>query len=510
MAAFHSPLEVEMLFVSDVEDGAERRPAAPRRLRRLVALGGALLSAAALAVVAAGGRGRWAHAAGLRPGEGGADVDASVGLDEREPSAEEPLKILFVGNSFTYGPADYRSPEKQNNLPRMFKLVAESLGHPVDWQEDSIGGCSAYAHRPSANPAGRNCRDAKAMCSATHSNWVKLSDGCTVNKGITWWPDSSPCPQALQRKDFGAWDVVVLQDHSLLPSIPDAVKNYFLPASREYSRVLKQSGRKETYRFGEPLLASYMTWGYYDGVYSQCPGPSGNPACFPFGELSAFVPNCTENRSWFDTVETHACQSYSLARGYSESLTNGARVVVPAGLAWEAARGSEPLPEVCRATIDSAYGGPGRLAGLELPLRVQNQSYARFKGSEAHRLYRDKGPTYTSPFCDDACHHDHHASAQGMYLNALVFYATLFKSSPIGAAFPQGQTVDGMVLPTIDAADAEALQHIAHDVVLPHLDVWWSGSSYVGDEQSPDDSGSRGIATPSGFRVSKPALSDDI
>lgn len=65
-----------------------------------------------------------------------------------------------------------------------------------------------------------------------------------------------------------------------------------------------------------------------------------------------------------------------------------------------------------------------------------------------------------------------------MYLNALVFYATLFESSPIGAGVPSGQIVDGMTLPTISQEDAEALQHIAHDTVLGNLDAWWNRGRY--------------------------------
>mmetsp|Transcript_159720 Transcript_159720/g.512465 ORF Transcript_159720/g.512465 Transcript_159720/m.512465 type:complete len:367 (-) Transcript_159720:70-1170(-) len=364
--------------------------------------------------------------------------------------------------------------------------------------------------RPIAPPylrPGNSSRTGARLPRVSHGGLTTLR-ARRLSRGKT----SAPGMWSFSRQDFGAWDVVVLQDHSQLPTIPDALKSYFLSASREYSRVLKQDGRRQKFRFKEPIVASYMTWGYYDGVFDQCPGNSGNPVCYPLGELSGFVPNCTKNRSWFESVDTHPCQSYSLARGYAESLTNGATVLVPAGLAWEAARGSEPLAKACRANIDSAYGGPGKLAGLELPLRVRNQSYARFKGAEAHRLYRDLGLFYQSPYCNDGCHHDHHASARGMYLNALVFYATLFKSSPIGAAFPQGQTVDGMVLPTIDAADAKALQHIAHDVVMPHLDVWWSGSSDVVSEQRP---AAAAVPRPTsaasgGLRTSKPAFADDI
>ena len=56
---------------------------------------------------------------------------------------DRPPRVLFVGNSFTYGPPPYdRTNQSQlNNLPRLFELVANSLGHNVHVAEDTIGGC---------------------------------------------------------------------------------------------------------------------------------------------------------------------------------------------------------------------------------------------------------------------------------------------------------------------------------------------------------------------------------
>lgn len=65
---------------------------------------------------------------------------------------KQPTRVLFVGNSFTYGPParmpDQALPDKGplNNLPRIFSLVAQSLGVPVVTNEDTIGGCTAIAH----------------------------------------------------------------------------------------------------------------------------------------------------------------------------------------------------------------------------------------------------------------------------------------------------------------------------------------------------------------------------
>lgn len=101
--------------------------------------------------------------------------------------------------------------------------------------------------------------------------------------------------------------------------------------------------------------------------------------------------------------------------------------------------------------------------------------------TDAQRLYRDMGPdpngTRTTWYCNDGCTIDcKHPSMAGMYLNALVFYATLFKDDPVGAAWPDGGVVDGMALRAVDEDEAKVLQRLARDTVMPYLDVWWGGA----------------------------------
>ena len=63
-----------------------------------------------------------------------------------------PTRILFSGNSFTYGPPArlpmqaYPDQGPLNNLPRILSLVARSLGVPVVTGEDTFGGCTAISH----------------------------------------------------------------------------------------------------------------------------------------------------------------------------------------------------------------------------------------------------------------------------------------------------------------------------------------------------------------------------
>ena len=56
------------------------------------------------------------------------------------------------------------------------------------------------------------------------------------------------------------------------------------------------------------------------------------------------------------------------------------------------------------------------------------------------------------------------------YLNALVFFTTLFGTSPIGAAGPlhTGKAPELPLSPSI----LQGLQKVAHSVVLDHAEAW--------------------------------------
>lgn len=394
-----------------------------------------------------------------------------------KPRKPRPLRVLFVGNSFTYGPPPYdRANQRElNSLPRMFKLVSESLGRPVLVAEDTIGGCTLHVHRPSANPEACPTGGGAPRCKPVRNVRVGPAAACTVDPSVNISSDTyHPCPQLLMRQPLGAWDAVVVQDYSALPTVRAARDAYLLPAVAEFASALAHSGGG--------LLLSYSTWAYLDGSSTgqdgNGPCPRGSKhGCFPLGTLRALTPNCT---AYDEQTHTVACMTYALARGYAETLSAGADVLVPAGLAWLTARGAPPIPEGCRASIDEEYpDGAGVLAHLPLPLRASTPSDARWSDDvAAQRLFRDKGPTYRSRFCGAGCHVDHHASAISTYLNALVFYATLFGETPAGAAWPDGrQVVDGMRLPAVDADEAGSMQRIAADVVLPHMHVWWKNAS---------------------------------
>lgn len=392
------------------------------------------------------------------------------------PTTKEPFKILFTGNSFTYGPPPYDRPDQLalNNLPRLFKLVAESLGKPVIQEEDTIGGCTLLTHLPSRNPEA--CSDPVPCEKVDHVRFPRVNDSaqCTMPPGINpTKQEYHPCPQTLMRQRHGAWDVIVVQDISYALYVKGVRETYTNPAIKEFAQVARSLGTRQG---KTPLIALYMPWAYLNGQLSTAP-PGIKAGCFPIGDPAVLA---VQDPNWREKTKTFACQGYANAQGAASSMAHGGDVLVPAGLAWQMARGADgDIPAECKKLVDKEYGMKPPL-NLSLPLAPSDPSLAMWSGEERGKeLYRDKGPNYTSSkYCRpeaENCHVDHHASAEGMYLNALVFFATLFKQSPKGAAIPDGQTVDGMVMPTVSKKVAEALQQIAHDTVMGHMDTWWAG-----------------------------------
>uniref|UniRef100_A0A6U6P815 SGNH hydrolase-type esterase domain-containing protein n=1 Tax=Zooxanthella nutricula TaxID=1333877 RepID=A0A6U6P815_9DINO len=389
--------------------------------------------------------------------------------------SDESLKILFIGNSLTYGPPPYdRADQSQlNNLPRLFKFVAESFGKRVIQEEDTIGGCSLYAHLPSRNPEA--CADTSICQAVDKLRFPRVNDSrrCTVLRDIQEFNETyHPCPQTLLRQPHGAWDVIVLNEHSFALPIEEVRRKYYYPAVQEYAQITKVLGPSSQGK--KPLVALYMTSAYLNGQLSRLPSDVPNKqGCWPGGDVAQLA--YLSPGDWHSKVHDFPCQTYAIAQGAASALgAGGGDVLVPAGLAWQVARGSPEPSRACVASVNEEYGGRPTL-NVTLPLRARDPSNARWKDYKAaQRLYRDKGPDYVSTYCPGDCTVDQHPSAAGMYLNALVFYATLYKSSPIGAGVPQGEVVDGMALPTIGADEARALQHIAHDTVMGHLDAWWA------------------------------------
>lgn len=263
-------------------------------------------------------------------------------------------RILFIGNSFTY----------VNDLPQQVANVAASFGDSAVVEKSVIGGCTLYHQEAGV-------------------------DNTTA--------------ELLEKE----WDYIVLQDYSVLPTVKHARKQYLNPAIKDFV------GRKK-----DAKVVMYLTWAYHDGIGSQCPS-SDTGDCFPLGTLSKLThPPCKSNSQYADSVADFECMGYSLARGYLSAMEeSGADMAAPCGLAWQIVRGSEAIPEACKALTDAEYDGP---LGLDLPLSIDGGAQPSLM---LNRVYKKKGI-------------DKHPNVAGQYLNALVFYSTLFGKSPVGAAPP--------------------------------------------------------------------------
>ena len=136
----------------------------------------------------------------------------SVDRDLVRPSSK-PLRVLFIGNSYTYG----------NSLPVMLATLATSPGSPRQIQTDMV-----------------------AVSSATLQQ--------------TW--EQGTAKKAIQE---GKWDFVVLQEYSLLPAQdPERMYKY----ARQFDAEIKKNGAKTVLfltwaRRGQPEMQLSLDRAYY-------------------------------------------------------------------------------------------------------------------------------------------------------------------------------------------------------------------------------------------------------
>ncbi len=119
----------------------------------------------------------------------------------QESEAPKPIRVLMIGNSYTMF----------NDMPATLAEMGRSLGHDISVDVAAVGGKSLSYHR----------RSAKTLAAIA----------------------SQP------------WDVVVLQDHSLVPSrCTDDVRRHSLPDVRALARRIR-ANRSDT------RIVFYETWG---------------------------------------------------------------------------------------------------------------------------------------------------------------------------------------------------------------------------------------------------------
>jgi len=113
-----------------------------------------------------------------------------VGCNGGEPSVEpgEPLRILFVGNSYTFS----------NDMPEMFAELMRANGRNVEVASSARGGWTLAHHAASEQTLGM-----------------------------------------LTSKD---WDYVILQEQSVIPCIPSRREDIMYPAVRVLHEAVQHAG----------------------------------------------------------------------------------------------------------------------------------------------------------------------------------------------------------------------------------------------------------------------------
>ena len=333
-------------------------------------------------------------------------------------SGVDPTRVLFVGESF-------------GGVPAQLAHVASSLRVGIQTEQSTLRDCTAYALRPDWNHP--------------NSTTMRLF------------------------RDY-EWDFIVVQTFTALPTVVKARAEYLRPALEAIARLKKRA-----------KVVMYLPHAAHDGVQTRCPvtparaNGNGSVNCFPLGTLEELTnPPCSTapvsgTGAWNAKVKGFDCMTYSLARGCLSTMSFGADMVAPCGLAWEAVRSSGPMPwgppRDCVQQTDAEYGSehPSPLNGAaELPLLASSTPdlthlvLSNHTATKNHTVYTD--------------------TAVGEYLDALVLFATLFGTSPVGGAQPLSdwRNPNASLPSPLDAQNASDLQALAEFIVISHYEVWGS------------------------------------
>lgn len=110
-------------------------------------------------------------------------------------------------------------------------------------------------------------------------------------------------------------------------------------------------------------------------------------------------------------------------------------------------------------------GMNGRLRQSYLEMGADNDATVAPCGAAWHQMWVDNNTFWNGLYAGDGSH----PSAWGTYLNACVFYATIFRRSPVGIPYYSN----------IGQQDAEDLQQLAEEIVLDSLSNWYIGHQDV-------------------------------
>lgn len=142
--------------------------------------------------------GRWARVAGALLA-----VLLLVGASAPRRAAAAAMRVLFIGNSYTY----------YNAMPGMFADLMRAGGHGVAVGMVAVGGATLARH---------------------------LAER-----------------RALDAVDRGGWDYVVLQEQSVLPSLAGQREAEMYPAVRQFDEHIRRAGAH---------TVLFLTWGRRDGL----------------------------------------------------------------------------------------------------------------------------------------------------------------------------------------------------------------------------------------------------
>jgi hypothetical protein len=170
------------------------------------------------------------------------------------------LKVLFLGNSYT----------EYNNLPKLLSSMALSTGDTILTDANTPGGHTLMGHSNNAT--------------------------------------------SLAKINSQAWDFVVLQDQSQLPSFPEAdVQEMVYPFARKLDSLIHLNNACTQTVF-------YMTWGRKNGDAQNC--PTWPPVC------------------------TYAGMDSLLALRYRKMADDNKALLSPVGAVWKYLRANNPSVEL--------------------------------------------------------------------------------------------------------------------------------------------------------------------
>ncbi|CAD7932009.1 unnamed protein product [Amoebophrya sp. A120] len=319
------------------------------------------------------------------------------------PTKTARIRVLFVGNSLTFGHIAGSGTSHRRSLPRYIQSLAASLGEYLDVDEDTAGGNSVHmsAHNSYLRGKGIDAKRASGRSNSKTESLLDVVHSCKFGPSSLDESDHNhgtalACPQKglgtdaqmpvdkddvvlgpqkteqqFPREDYvkKRYDVVSFQDQSSMLGLASMQEHFYQSSIEFYKR-----------QFPDALLVAHMVQTKRtmadmtsDQEFKPCAGDTDQGrylACAAtddadFDHYNSYCENTStpfggdvQNNPYragndedkpcraFPTagygkyaVASHACWHYSLFRGAAHALTHGGSVFVPVGLAFHVGRG---------------------------------------------------------------------------------------------------------------------------------------------------------------------------